>query len=284
MPGATFFDLIRDSLFRSRLSKDQVRGIEEVCEAWDRSYAARKPFGKEIQLLSYVLASVYHETGGKMLPVREGFKDSDEASRLHVAKMFSQGKISGDYAKPIGGISYFGRGRCQNTHLANYKKLQERYGVPLVQNPNLILADSKLDARITVDGHIEGFWTGRKLQDYLDADGNLNYIAARAIVNGDGKKNGALIASYAKHFEEAFVEDRQKPRTQDKIETTEKPITKSKTVIGDILKWVVGGGGTLSAAFSDWKVTAVVAVFLLLSALVAYGIYKRQKHSKELGV
>ncbi|MNW06344.1 hypothetical protein D3C71_2027300 [compost metagenome] len=50
---------------------------------------------------------------------------------------------------------------------------------------------------------VDGIFTGRKLKDYDSAYG-YRYAASRAIINGDGKANGAKIEKYGRAFEAAL--------------------------------------------------------------------------------
>ena len=192
LPG--FFDAVRQALFDGMLRDSQVNGIKAVIDVWTKSYPSGNP-----RWLAYILASVYHETGRRMIPVREGFKDTDEKAREHVRNMFLSGRINHDYAIPVDGISYFGRGRIQVTHLANYQKLMRRFNRDFVREPNLLL-DSSIDAEVAVIGHVEGLWTRFKLADFISGL-RCDYVGARQIVNGHDRAGD--IANYASKFERA---------------------------------------------------------------------------------
>lgn len=117
----TFYTYVRKSPFGGRLTQEQVNGTEELLAAW-------KLYGDgDNRKLAYILAGVFHETGGKMVPVREGFASSDAGARRAVKKLFDQGRIKTNYALPVNGVSYYGRGRIQNTWERNYVKLAERF-------------------------------------------------------------------------------------------------------------------------------------------------------------
>ncbi len=191
-----FFDSARQSLFSGALRDSQVQGINGILDVWQRGHQDADP-----RWLAYILAGVCHETGRMMIPVREGFKQSDAAAREHVRNMFLSGRISRDYAAPVNGISYFGRGRIQNTHLANYEKLTRRFGKDFVHEPNLLL-DAAIDAEVTVAGHVEGLWTGHKLGDFI-AGSRCDYTGARRIVNAQDK--ALEIAAFAAAFERAIA-------------------------------------------------------------------------------
>lgn len=131
---------------------------------------------------SYILATAYHETGGRMQPVREGFASTNAGAIREVTRLHEQGRIRVNYAIPINGRSYYGRGLVQITWLENYKRVGGLLGVDLVNNPDLAL-DPQVSADILVKGMAGGWFTGRKLSDYDRADG-YDYYNARRIVNG----------------------------------------------------------------------------------------------------
>lgn len=185
-----FFDAVRGKLFNGSLSAEQVAGMNDLLDVWERSGFTDRRW------LAYIFGGVYHEVGRRMVPVREGFAKTDAGARAAVAKLFKAGRISRNYALPnAAGVSFYGRGRIQNTHEENYRKLQKRFGHPFLTNPDLLL-DSKIDAEVTVYGHVEGIWTGKKLADYINS--KTDFRNARRIINGTDK--AAMIAGYASDF------------------------------------------------------------------------------------
>jgi hypothetical protein len=189
MNDAVFFEQVRTTLFGGSLSQPQVDGLNALLTAWGSG---------DKQQLAYVLAGAFHETGRQMVPVREGFASTDAEARRIVAGR-SYGHPAGPYAQV-----YYGRGRIQNTWLPNYQKLTTRFGIDFVQFPDKLL-DPATDATVTVVGHVEGIWTGRKLSDFI-ANGKADYVGARAIVNGSDR--AVLIAGYAAQFEIALTKAR----------------------------------------------------------------------------
>lgn len=189
-----FYDGVRSSLFGGRLTPEQVGGMEALLDAADEYPVT------DVRQLAYILAGVFHEVGKRMVPVREGFASTDAGARAAVQRLHEAGRISRNYAAPVNGVSYYGRGRIQNTHHANYEKLEKRFGQPFVTNPDLLL-DSEIDAAVTIAGHMEGIWTGKKLADFIDGS-KADYVNARRIVNGTDK--ASMIAGYAQKFESAL--------------------------------------------------------------------------------
>lgn len=198
MDRAKFYADVRASLFDGRLSDEQVKGMDPLLDECQKNI-------DDVRHAAYVFGGVYHETGRKMTPVREGFAKSDAGARAAVNKLAKRrgpNSAVARYARPAGqhGHVYYGRGRIQNTWLENYERLQKRFGRPFVAQPDLLLDDA-VDAEVTVAGHIEGIWTDKKLSDYIGGD-KCDYFGARRIINGTDK--AAEIATYAKRFEAAL--------------------------------------------------------------------------------
>ena len=143
--------------------------------------------------LAYVLATTYHETAHTMKPVREYGSEK--------------------YLKSKKYYPYVGRGYVQITWETNYKKASIKLGVDFIKNPNLLM-EPKYAAPILLDGMIEGWFTGKKLSDYITLQ-TSDFVNARRIINGVDKKD--LIAGYAKEYDSLLLEmgygvkDTQKP-------------------------------------------------------------------------
>src|SRR6476620_10360231 len=84
MRRSDFYDALRRpgaGVFTGALSQEQVAGIEGVLDAMQAVGDNRA------KTLAYALATAYHETGRKMVPVREGFASSDEGAIRAVAAL-----------------------------------------------------------------------------------------------------------------------------------------------------------------------------------------------------
>lgn len=189
-----FFDRIRQSLFKGKLTASQVAGIETILDAVK---------GWPTRWVAYGLATAFHEVGGTMQPVREGFKLSDAAARAYVKRHYwtmRDGKPG--YGRPAGpwGHVYYGRGFVQLTWLANYERASKVIGFDVVSNPDRVM-EPAIAALILRDGMERGWFTRRKLADYL-SDTKTDYRNARRIINGIDKAD--LIAGYALAFEAAL--------------------------------------------------------------------------------
>lgn len=200
MDATTFFAYARRAPFGGRLSQGQIDGMNALFRCLD----SHKIPGPDNRHLAYILASVFHETGGRMVPVRETFASTDAGAIAALDKAWKTGKL-GQVSLPYwrkdkDGKSWFGRGDIQITHKENYNKLGKRIGVDLVGNPSLAL-DLNISAEIAIVGMLEGLFTGRKLIEFFNLK-NDDPIGARAVVNGTDKAK--LIAGYYKSFLDAL--------------------------------------------------------------------------------
>lgn len=191
----TFFDYVRRAPFGNRLSQSQVDGIVHILDAWQ----AQCP-NFDDRWLAYSLGTAFHETGGKMLPVREGFAKTDAQARRIVASR-PYGKLN-----PGTGEVYYGRGPVQLTWAQNYQTMGRLLGQPLYEHPDLAL-DPTIGAHILVEGMLRGTsgkgdFTGKSLEDYFSATKD-DPIGARRIINGTDK--ASLVASYHRNFLDSIV-------------------------------------------------------------------------------
>jgi putative chitinase len=191
-----FFDAVRRSVFRGRLTPAQVSGMEALLDAFIPEQMS------DLRHQANVLSQVHRETGGRMAPVRETFADSDAQAIRRLDAAWAAGQLTW-VKKPYWRDGWFGRGAIQITHEAMYRKLGKRLSLDLVGNRELTL-EPTVSAHIAVVGMAEGLFTGKKLADYFNG-GRDDPAAARAIVNGDGKSVGPEIARHHALFLDALA-------------------------------------------------------------------------------
>ena len=176
--------------------------------------------------LAYVLATAYWETGRTMKPVKEAYWLSEDWRK-----------------KNLRYYPWYGRGFVQLTWEANYKKAGDKLGVDLIKNKDLAL-DPDIAAKILVDGMIDGWFTGKKLSDYITLK-KSDFIEARRIINGVDKKNE--IAEIAKQYDADLKRvgygegSTQKPSEKPVESVPEKKSTNLLEVIIELLKAIFGG-------------------------------------------
>ncbi|WP_245499108.1 chitinase [Mesorhizobium sp. M1A.F.Ca.ET.072.01.1.1] len=97
---------------------------------------------------------------------------------------------------PNDGWTYRGRGLAQQTGRLMYAKFGEE------ANPELAL-DLKTSVANMFKGMIEGLYTAHALREYFNDTAN-DPVGARAVINGDKRTKGALVAGYYKNFLDAI--------------------------------------------------------------------------------
>lgn len=187
---AAFYASLRrrsSGVFGTSLSQKQVNGIEGILSAF-HTHGDGNP-----KTLAYALATAYHEVGGRMVPVREGFAKTDAGAR-RIVKSRKYGKPTGPY-----GHVYYGRGLVQLTWEDNYRRSSADAGVDLVKNPDAML-DPVPSARVLIKGLIDGRWNGqgKGVAAYLPKNGPDDLKNARRTVNITDKWQ--TIAGYYQAF------------------------------------------------------------------------------------
>lgn len=131
---------------------------------------------------AYVLATTYWETARTMKPVREYGGEK--------------------YLKSKKYYPYVGMGYVQLTWKANYKRASDELGVDFLAHPKLLL-EPQHAVKILVIGMIEGWFTGKKLSDYITLQ-KSNFKQARRIINGTDKWNE--IAAIAEDYDRLLID------------------------------------------------------------------------------
>lgn len=164
----TIYDRVRGPLFGGSLDQAQADGIEKILDEW-----ARRDLMDQ-RWLAYMLATVFHETGQTMQPIRE------------------RGTEAYLRSKPY--YPWVGEGLVQVTWEANHRKFRATAPGQLLQWPQCLVP--------LFDGMIDGMFTGKKLADYFNATRSDPY-QARRIINGLDK--ATLIAGYHATFFRALT-------------------------------------------------------------------------------
>lgn len=224
-----FFDLIRDSVFDGAMTQTQVDGVGAILEEGDER---RTP----LPHLAYLLATPCIETGMRFEPIEESLNYSVSAlkskfsrSRISAADADKYGRNSGRPAnqeaignliyggafgreqlgntEPGDGYRFRGRGLCQLTGRRNYARASLLAGVDLIANPDRA-KELRLSVVIMFDAMTNGWFTGKKLSDYLDQS-PPDFVNARRTINGLDKAE--QIAGFARKFLEALTVSQARP-------------------------------------------------------------------------
>lgn len=240
---------------------------------------------------AYVLANAYWETNRTMLPVEEAFwvHPNDPV------KMDRWRKNNLRY------YPHHGRGHTQVTWLRNYQKVKAKTGADVVAHPELLLTDSHLSATAMVVGMVEGWFTGKKLSDYITLK-KSNFVGARRIINGTDQAQA--IAEIARSYDALLlsegygVDEPKAPIVNDNRDGTaprehESESTTLKALVRD---WLATLGLTFGGVLSWWSqqsegtqnavyvAVAIVAASLILSGQAKLHIRKSRKQKWQEGV
>lgn len=178
-----FFDNTRRLLFDARMTQGQVNGLNSILDEWEHNYA-----DKDDRWLAYMFATAHHETDRRMSPI-------EEYGRGKNRKYGKQIRLDGrsyDSPKQL----YYGRGFVQLTWYENYQKAGSLLGIDLLNEPELAL-DPSIATKIMFAGMFDGWFTGKKLNDYFN-DHREDWVNARRIINGVDRAQ--LVSSYALRY------------------------------------------------------------------------------------
>lgn len=199
-----FYDFLRgNQMLGPTISASEYQG----CEAIIIGFAMA---GAPVSYVAYGLATAYLETAHTMQPIKEHggqayFHRMYDIRGSRPAKARELGNLN-----PGDGALFAGRGYVQLTGRTNYAKATAKlralgFAVDLVANPDLAMRPD-LAAVIMVYGMIEGWFTGRQLDDDLLESGpstHQHFTDSRDIINGRDK--AAQIAGYAIDFQTGLL-------------------------------------------------------------------------------
>ncbi|MCF4098606.1 hypothetical protein [Maritalea mediterranea] len=133
---------------------------------------------------AYLLATAQWETNHTFEPVVEAYWLSENWRKRNLRY-----------------YPWHGRGFVQMTWEENYKRAARETGIPFDKKPELALVP-EYAAVILVKGTLEGWWTGKRLEEFVNLR-KSNFYAARRTVNGLDKAR--KIADLAKKYDKALL-------------------------------------------------------------------------------
>ncbi len=143
--------------------------------------------------VAYFLATVKWETMYTFEPIHE-------KGSLSYFDKYEPGTTLGTNlgnTQPGDGYLYRGRGYVQITGRENYTHIGQLLGVDLVNNPDQAL-DPPTAYKIATQGMQHGWFTGRRLSQYMANGSAPDFLNARRIINGTD--HAADIAGFAQQF------------------------------------------------------------------------------------
>lgn len=168
-----FFDQSKQVRLFTKFSQAQVDSLSCIFDTWDQSGYT------DLRWLAYMLATTYHETAYRMLPIEEYGKGK---GRKYGGKIKRSGV---PYSSPD--AIYYGRGFVQLTWNENYELMGRLLGIDLLNNPELALT-VPVATRILFEGMTKGAssfgdFTGKCLEMYFSPTVE-DPVGARRIING----------------------------------------------------------------------------------------------------
>lgn len=154
---------------------------------------------KDRQQLAYCLATFKWETAHTMLPIDE-FGTDDRFNKLY-GPQTKVGKRLGNI-NPDDGARFHGRGYVQLTGRANYVRAGHAFNIDLTQQRDLAKRPA-LAYNIAIQGMKDGWFTGRRLDQFIKDTQPPDYEHARSIINGSDKAQ--TIADLARRFDEVLL-------------------------------------------------------------------------------
>lgn len=193
------FDILRAKF--GKLTQVQVDQINLLVSAFDQDKEITYPQA------AYMLATAWHETGRRMLPIEEIGKGRNKKygtwyknSKGELYSFKNGTPNAAVYLKKDYPFLYYGMGFVQLTWFDNYELAGKKLGIDLVRNPSLALR-SDIAVKIMILGMKEGWFTGKRLNHYISAN-KKDYYHARQIINRLDRAEA--IAEYAATYEKAL--------------------------------------------------------------------------------
>lgn len=171
MNHQSFFDAYRQQF--GSLTQAQVDGLDFLLSRLDSDPPA------SLEQAAYMLATTGHETAWTYEPVKEAYWVTPDAEAWRKANL--------SY------YPWYGRGYVQLTWEDNYIRAGDKLDEDLTTNPDDVM-EPEIAYDIMLNGMVEGWFTGKKLNDYI-CHGKTDYVGARKIINGTDK--ASTIAGYA---------------------------------------------------------------------------------------
>lgn len=223
---------------------------------------ACKQYGCLRNQTAYILATAYWETARTMEPVVEAYWLSEQWRKENLRY-----------------YPFHGRGYVQLTWEANYIKAGKVLGIDFVAEPDRLLEPDNA-ARILVQGSMQGWFTGKKIADYITLQ-KSDFRNARRVINGMDK--ASEIAKIARDYDtalkrEGYGVDDPDPKPEPTAKpTVHKPLTQSKEIIGSITAIIAA----ITALFEQID-SNIVAVAMIAAGMgfLANRLYARWKDER----
>lgn len=192
-----FFDAYRARF--GPVTQDLVDALEFLLSQieQDKRFAGTETDRRQ---LAYCLATFKWETAHTLKPIDE--HGSANYFNTRYGPQTKVGKVLGN-TKAGDGALFHGRGYVQLTGRRNYTKAKALTGVDLLTEPDRA-KNPPLAYEIAIQGMIDGWFTGKKLGQFIKDGQPPDYENARTIINGHDKAQ--TIADIARRFNEVLLQ------------------------------------------------------------------------------
>lgn len=162
--------------------------LANVQFCWPVLYKVMVKYGLQTPAVIAGMVGTIAKEAGVFLPVREAYYIYDpDPARAEV--LFKQNPTPAynwytdetKHAAYGGGPDYHGRGFVQTTHIGNYQKVQDRSGLPVVANPDLLLTPEPAAHAICI------FWLDNGLAPLCES---RQWASVRSVVWGGSDADG----------------------------------------------------------------------------------------------
>ncbi|MBT9385464.1 peptidoglycan-binding protein [Pseudooceanicola sp. CBS1P-1] len=150
--------------------------------------AVAEAYGCTTAQTAYLLATAAWETAASLEPVREAYYLGSKAEA---------------YREKLRYYPWYGRGLVQLTWEANYISAGQKLDMDFLTDPDAVM-EPDAAVKILVHGSMEGWFTGKKLTDYVSAT-RCDFEGARHVINGTDR--AADIAALATEYLAALQPD-----------------------------------------------------------------------------
>lgn len=220
-----FFAPVRKTLYSGNLPQSAVT-------AFNAMYTEGMARKLSLAQIAYVMATPYREVGSHLIPIEEDFELRNRSSYGTRTGWNSDG--TQNTRQPYAGLYYYGRGWPQLTFCDNYIRMGKRLGLPLAEQPQLLL-QLHVSCLVSFEGMQYALFTKYRLSDFINGD-KRDYVGARKIVNGED--HAALVASYAECIYTGLLADAEYQKSNlVATKTPQTPVIAGKTEPTGIKGW-----------------------------------------------
>lgn len=171
--------------------------LENVQRSWPTLWKVMAQYGLvSPPVIAGIVGTVAVETGA-FLPVREAFYLYNQDPAIAEILYQQDKQVAWDWYNDVsrhavyeGGPDYHGRGFVQTTHKSNYQRVQDRTGLPVISQPDLLLSAEVASHALCI------YWQDRNISPSCEAKDWLE--VRRRVFGGVDQPGATRIAEVAR--------------------------------------------------------------------------------------